>query len=293
MDVEMQVGTLTPVKLATAVQPIGGDANWRRVKVGIYRSSAGVFPTTALASHSLSLHLGAPVNVSCRCNGQSVAGPRRHGDTDLIPAGVDGVWIDEAPTSFMQLGLSHQLLRSTAAEMDLNPERISLTARLQLRDPQIQHIAWALKAELEAGEPGGRLYAESLGTALSAHLVSRYAEPVPAVRPRRGLTERQRRRVLDYIDAHLDQDLSLQRLADVAGVSVSHFKPLFRHTVGAAPHQFVIQRRVQRARLLLVSGHASIAEAALEAGFSHQSHMARWMRRLLGVTPAALQRHGG
>ncbi|HEY2661325.1 MAG TPA: AraC family transcriptional regulator [Caulobacteraceae bacterium] len=288
----MQIGTITPIKLSAAHHKAGDQANWRTVSVGLYRGTAGVFPTPASAEHRLGIHLGAPVNVSCRCDGRSIDGPRRHGDTDLIPAGTEGVWIDEAPASFMHVGLSHQLLRDTAAQMELDPDSLSMGPRFQLRDPQIQHIAWALKAELEAGEPGGRLYAESLGTALCAHLVRRYAEPLPTPKLRQGLSERQRRRVLDYIDAHLDEDLSLSRLAQVAGVSVSHFKPLFRRTVGAPPHQFVIQRRVQRARLLLTSGHASISEAALEAGFSHPSHMARWMGRILGVTPAALKRPG-
>lgn len=287
MDGEIRIGTVSQV-LAPAAW---GEDDWRRVSLGVYRSTAGAFPTPGSPHHKLGVHLGPPVNVSCRCQGQVATGPRRHGDTDLIPAGVDGVWIDETPATFLRLGVSHRLLRATAGEMDLDPDRISLVPRLQLRDPQIQHIAWALKAEVEAGEPSGRLYGESLATALSAHLVSRYAEPLPTPRPQQGLTERQRRRVLDYIDAHLDEDLSLARLAEVAGVSVSHFKPLFRQTVGAPPHQFVIQRRVQRARLLLTSGHASISEAALEAGFTHPSHMARWMRRLLGVTPAALVRH--
>ncbi|QUD89929.1 helix-turn-helix domain-containing protein [Phenylobacterium montanum] len=288
MDGDIRTGTVTQV-LAPAAW---SEDDWRRVSVGVYRSTAGVFPTPGSPHHKLGVHLGPPVNVSCRCREQVANGPRRHGDTDLIPAGIDGVWIDEAPASFLRLGLSHRLLRETAGEMDLDPDRIALTPRLQLRDPQVQHIAWALKAEAETGETGGRLYAESLSVALSAHLVRRYAEPLPTPRPQQGLSERQRRRVLDYIDAHLDEDLSLARLAEIAGVSVSHFKPLFRRTVGAPPHQYVIQRRVDRARLLLANGHASISEAAFEAGFTHPSHMARWMRRLLGVTPAALVRHG-
>jgi AraC family transcriptional regulator len=79
----------------------------------------------------------------------------------------------------------------------------------------------------------------------------------------------------------------------VAGLSVSHFAALFRRSTGSSVHNYVMQRRVERARQLLVRGGMSVCEVALETGFSHQSHMARWMRRLLGIAPAALQREAG
>lgn len=74
-------------------------------------------------------------------------------------------------------------------------------------------------------------------------------------------------------------------LASVAGFSLSHFKPLFKQAVGMPVHRFVLERRVERARSLLLQGGRTISEIALEAGFAHPSHMARCMRRLLGVGP--------
>ena len=76
----------------------------------------------------------------------------------------------------------------------------------------------------------------------------------------------------------------------MAGVSVSHLKTLFRRSTGLPVHQYVLRRRVERARLLLERGELPLSQIALEAGFAHQSHMARCMRRLLGTTPAALRR---
>src|SRR5579862_6935683 len=106
----------------------------------------------------------------------------------------------------------------------------------------------------------------------------------------RGLSQRQLRRVTDYIDANLADDLSLMRLADVAGFSGSHFRTLFRRSVGLPVHEYVIQRRVEHAHALLVRGHLPASQVAQEAGFAHQSHMARCMRRVLGVTPTAVVR---
>jgi len=126
-----------------------------------------------------------------------------------------------------------------------------------------------------------------LGLALSVHLLARYRAPVE---PRAGLSVQQLRRVSDHIEAHLDQRLSLAQLARVAGVSASHFKTLFKRSTGLPAHAYVIQRRVERARVLLARGDLPASQIALEVGFSHQSHMARHMRRILGVTPASFRR---
>ena len=94
--------------------------------------------------------------------------------------------------------------------------------------------------------------------------------------------------MLSYIEDNLSQDLSLQTIADVSGLSASYFKTAFRTSVGHPVHQYVIQRRVERARSLLAEGQLPISQVALETGFAHQSHLAYHMRRLLGVTPKTI-----
>jgi transcriptional regulator GlxA family with amidase domain len=100
----------------------------------------------------------------------------------------------------------------------------------------------------------------------------------------RGLSKKTLERVLGHVETHLEQRLSLSELSAVAGVSVSHFTTLFRRSLGVSVHRYVMQRRVERARSLL-ERDAPIAVVALETGFTDASHLARWMRRLLGVTP--------
>jgi len=107
---------------------------------------------------------------------------------------------------------------------------------------------------------------------------------------RRRLGAQQLQRVLDRIEAALGSELRLVELATVAGLSVSHFATLFRLTTGMSVHQYVMQQRVQRAQQLLLRGGMSVCEVALETGFAHQSHLARWMRRLHGKTPGTLLR---
>jgi AraC family transcriptional regulator len=105
-----------------------------------------------------------------------------------------------------------------------------------------------------------------------------------------GLPKRRLQRVVDYVREHLAQDLSLHELARIAGLSSSHFKMQFRESTGMPVHQYVIAARVEHALDLLIRTSLPVSEIALRAGFSNQSHLSRHVRRLHGVTPAALRR---
>src|SRR5262249_32934701 len=155
--------------------------------------------------------------------------------------------------------------RRAAEEMGLETHRAGLELQHQLRDPQIEHLAWALDAERRAGYPGGLLYTQSLGMALAVHLMGGYTVPHLEALPR-GLSRPQLRRLAEYIEEHLDQTLSLERLAGVAHVSASHFKTLFKRSMGVPVHEYVVQRRVERARTLLLQGELPASQVALEAG---------------------------
>jgi AraC family transcriptional regulator len=237
----------------------------------------------AAAEHRVKIHAGAPVRGSCAASHFVYT----RGDVDIVPAGTSDAWDEVDASTSLVLGIAPSLLRGAAEEMGLDPARAGLARRHQIRDVHIEHIAWALDAARSAGHPAGRLYVESLGLALAVHLLGRYDAPL---RASRGLSRPQLDRVTEYVEAHLDRDLSLERLARVAGVSASHLKTLFKRSTGLPVHEYVVQRRVERARTLLQRGGLSAGEVALEAGFSHQSHMARCMRRVLGVTPSTVAR---
>ena len=188
----------------------------------------------------------------------------------------------------MGICLMPSLIRTVATDMDLDPDSVSVAPQLQLRDPRIEHIGWALQAELLGPEPCGRLYAESLGLALAARLLQRYAPIVP---PRLGtFSKRRLRAVIDYIHDNLTLDLSLIELAAIAGLSTSRFKLLFKEATNLPVHQFVVQCRIEYAMSLLTNSKFSLNEIASLAGYSDQSHMARCMRRVVGVTPAVVKR---
>lgn len=237
--------------------------------------------------HFLYVVVGDAVRTEARVDGRARNWVQGDGDTEVLPAGIEGRWDDADPVTMLEIRLPHLYLRSVAAGMEFDPDRVSLGHDFQLRDPRIDRIARVLKAEFETGRPPERLYVESLGTALTVSLLNHYID-APAVP--QGLSKPQRRRVVEYINSHLDADLSLARLAAVAGLGTTHFQALFKQSMGLSVHQYVVRRRVVHALRELQRGNRSIAEVAAATGFAHQSHLARWMQRLVGVSPAALLR---
>jgi AraC family transcriptional regulator len=247
---------------------------------------AGWLEIPAAREHRLFVHASAPMRGLCLRQRFTYV----RGDTDLVPAGMaDGCQHEDAGTTLV-LRLAPSLVQRAAEDMGFTTERAALQPRYQFRDPQIEHIAWALEVDRKAGHPSGRLYVDSLGLALAVRLLG----PVPDRAPRReGLSRSQLERVTQYIEAHIDRDLSLSRLAEIAAISATQLKRGFRVSTGAPVHQYVVRRRVERARQLLLRADMPASEVALEAGFAHQSHMARCMRRVLGVTPRSLTRGNG
>lgn len=259
---------------------------WSGLEAEFHRIPAGSTKVKAMPAHRFGVHYGPSVNAFCRCDGRVSRRVQAHGEADFVPAGLDGEWQDDADCTILRLSLSAALVAQTAEDLGVDPSRMILAPRFQIRDPGLAHIAWALKAELEASDASDRLYVDSLGIALATRLVKlQSTRPEDAAASSRRLTPRQQRRLREFIDAHLDDSLSVADLAAAAGVGTTHLKALFPATFGASAHQYVLGRRVERAKALLLSGQWSISAAALEAGFAHQSHLAHWMKRLIGVTP--------
>jgi AraC family transcriptional regulator len=261
----------------------------------IKRDVPGLIEMPARPFTLVCIHVGPSTRVWCRRDGRTYQGLEVHGGVEIIPAGMSSNWeiLDAGTTLILQVPMS--LLQQAAAASGLDPARIDIVSRFQMRDPQIEHIGWAVKAEIEAGSPGGRLFLDSLGLALATRLLHQHSSrstPAPVPTRRVGLGGTRLTRLLAHIEDHLDQNLSLADIAAVAGLSASHLKTVFREATGLPVHQYVLRRRVERAQMLLREGQLPINEIALATGFAHQSHLARHMRRLFGVTPAEVKRRG-
>ena len=237
--------------------------------------------------------------------GESVDGgcPREarvvRGEVAVIPAGVPTLWRwGGQAADRLHLYLDPALLEGVAAEAGLGREGFKVLDGLCVRDPLVEHVGLSLLSELETGGPAGPLYAESLANALAAHVVREHSSlGGRAVRrldrlPGRGLSSRILQRTVEYVEENLAGELSLAEIAGAANMSPRHFSRLFKEAVGSPPHRYVVERRVERAKDLLLGTDLPIAEVARGVGFSSQSHLHFHVKRLLGATPASLRSRG-
>lgn len=269
------------------IQTTSHQRHWSGIVASIYETSGGYTQSAPGANICFSMHLSAPIRALCGFDGKRTSRLQIAGDIDLLPPGTCAAWRDEGATTMLGVKIEPLLLNAAAAGMGFDPDRVTIVPRLQLRDPQIEHLLWALKAELECGEPLGRAYAESIGVALVTHLLRRYAKGDPAYRG--AHSDRRMRRVVEYMHDNLSTDLSLFVLAELAGLSPTQFKAVFKRYTGQPVHQYIIRRRVEYAAALIAGGARPLSEIALEAGFSSQSHMARFMRRIIGASPTQIR----
>ena len=128
-------------------------------------------------------------------------------------------------------------------------------------------------------------------TCLSLHLFGHYGKgPLPRSRINGGLGASRHRRILSYIDDHLEDKLSLADLATQVGLSLHHFGKAFKITFGRSPWKYVTEQRILRAKKMLLHGGRSITEIALDLGFSSPSHFADAFRKIAGTTPSRFRR---
>jgi AraC family transcriptional regulator len=262
-----------------------------QIKAWVSTFEAGRTEIDEMPHALVCMHLGPSVEVRCTRGGTVREGREVAGDLDIVPARTAASWEMKQEGMALIMCVPDALLRAVAVRLDRDPGSIDIADRFQMRDPVIEHIGWTLKADLDSNIASERLLRDSLGVALAARLLQRhYRGSLPMREIRGGLTHTKLERVIAHIEDNLASKLSLPAIAEVAGMSVSHLKTLFRNSTGVPVYEYVLRRRVERAQFLLRNHKLSIAEIAVATGFAHQSHLARHMHRLLGYTPSALRR---
>lgn len=214
--------------------------------------------------------------------------PPPAGSILVIPAGSPARWRWAGRNDSLTVSLEPHLVARVAADsFDLDPARVVVPPLDRLDVPQLRAAMQAIDAELMAGTAWGNLAAESLANVLAVSLIRHVSAPRRPARERDGkLPQSKLRSVVEYIEDHLDISLTLGDLAAAARLSPYHFARQFRAATGPPSYQFVLARRVERAkRLLQRDDHSSLAQVATRAGFSDQSQSTRHFRRLVGVTP--------
>ncbi len=178
-----------------------------------------------------------------------------------------------------------------AAALQAPPDLLESRVIIGGPKPFTTELARRLRRRMRA-ETVSQDYLQALGFVL---IVEMLRLPPRQQATRRGMTldDRVLRPILDYIDANLDANLSLEVLAGLAGVETHRFGRAFKRKVGEPPHQYVLARRIETARALLSITDQPIADVAYATGFSSQSHMTTTFRREVGVTPARVRDEAG
>lgn len=258
------------------------------LSVGLCSACQVKFKVGPMTDHLLMVQIGGPNLVARRIDDQDRSGIQEHGEIDLLPAGSIGTWEVEKHSTTIRFRFAPAQVRTIAVGMGLNPNLVELLPRLQARDTQIEHIAAAIGHALDDNILLERSYGANLGAALLARVVTRFGATKPA-KVKSGLSKKQLQSVCDHIENHIDKQLTSADLAAVIGLGVPYFRILFHRSMGLPVHQYVIQRRVEKAKSLLQRGRA-ISQAAGDAGFADQSHLARSMRRVIGLLPLEVVR---
>jgi AraC family transcriptional regulator len=168
----------------------------------------------------------------------------------------------------------------------------TISPRLFFFDQAVWDTALKLKAEVGNSDPSSRQYAEALSLVLVHELIRLERATTALARPLRGgLPVWQQKRVVEFIEEHLAEEISLAALAELVGLSLYHFARAFTQSFGVPPHHYHMARRIDRARRLLHEPALSVTQIGVRIGFRETSSFTRAFRRFTGLTPTEYRRH--
>jgi AraC family transcriptional regulator len=264
------------------------QSGWSGIFFHHYNHPAHQSPEHQWMQHIIGItgRSGHPVESEHQIGGQIRNCYCKTGEMLFIPAGVKYASLWQDAGEFSLLGFSPKFFEQVAYESVRN-KQVELIPHIGVNDPLVQQIGLALKADVEAKYPAGRLFGESLATGLVLHLLKQYSvwQPQSSSDRKGRLSKHQVQKVFDYIQAHLDQDVALSEIAGVLNLSQYHFCRLFKQSTGVAPHQYLTQCRIDRAKQLLLTTQLTITEIAFAVGLNNHSSFTRLFRQYAGMTP--------
>lgn len=261
------------------------DAGWQGMQLIYEQEPPGEMPETVLAQHMLVICEG-DVQVDYKLEGGWQKRYYTVGDIIIFPVSAIFPRVrTDREVGLIELFIEPETINKVAWEK-VDTGEIELKQSFKLRDPLIRQMGLALKTELAAGGPDSKLYAESMVTALSVHLLRHYSYSTKEIKSYPGgLPKSRLKEAIAYIREHLDRNLSLNEMAATVQMSSHYFASLFKASTGIPPHQYLTKCRIEKAKQLLANQDLSIVEVCHQVGFQNQSHFTRVFRQHTKTTP--------
>lgn len=261
------------------------DAGWKNMYFEHHRQPTCEIPETIFQQHLLVVYLKEVLS-EFKMDDRFERKNARRGDMLIIPADINYGKADRADSEFISLCIEPQKLLQSNREL-IKGDNIELIPTFPTPDTFIYGTAIALKQELETDYNGCGLYAESLFNSLAFHLLYKYANKQPQLIDNSdGLAPYKLKQILNYIGDRLSEEVSVEAMANYLDLSPFHFCREFKKSVGLTPHKYIMQQRVEMAKILLKKErNLPLAEVALDCGFYNQSHFGRVFKSYVGTTP--------
>ena len=275
-----------------------GSARWQSILLQTFDQPGCVdeFQTTASPDYLLVLSLRGEYNIESLSGRTWIKATYRPGIGGLTSPLTQNYlrWRSlEATTRVLRIYIPESYFLEVGEEYRRagSKTHLRLPDTLQFADPVVTEVTRSLAQQAQLGAPN--LYAEAGARFLATHLMltmNRSADEASRARAGKDLTDQRLRRVLDYMEHHFAEDISLQTLAREAGISLFHFTRLFKAKLGVTPHRHVVRLRMQQAQTLLRCTDLSIAEVALQSGYAHLGYFAAAFKQSTGVIPKVFRR---
>jgi len=264
---------------------------WNGVGLRAYRYEGLDVPVPAMADFMIVSYKRGSTMMERRFEGRWTRTECHPGDLSLLTRSQASHWHWTEQIDVTHLYLSDAVVSRVAADVLERPvAAVRLHDILRTQSPIVSDIVDAISREANGNGIGGALYVSALSTQLVVNLLRSFAAVHFVDRSGRGeLPPAIRKRVVEYVEARIGQPITLEELAEVASMGVWTFGKRFRASFQITPHQYVLDRQIEKARQMLAIGRLPVKAIASECGFADQAHLTRVMRARLGRTPASLR----
>jgi AraC family transcriptional regulator len=272
------------------------DVGWRSLHAAIFKEAPLHVTEPALDHPFIIYHITHPTEVMRKIEGarreKRLLGPR---NICVTPPGTATEWEHHGNPEILQVYLRRSLYEAAVGELyGCDATAAEIVPRFGIVDPLLEQLSIALAEALRSGAVRDGLYIDTIAQMMAVHLARTHSVQSRAgtLPPTPVVSHQRMRQLLEFIETNLDQPLTLDAMAAHVGISPLYLARAFKAAIGQSPHQYVLARRIERAKELLRNTEMPIIDVALSVGFSSQSHLSHWMIRQTGITPAVYRRRG-